>query len=275
MIGFQAQRNVGLTASRIESVAQALFRAEQDATPGPQTELVPADLTLDDAWRVQEALSRLYPGGRAGVKMGLTSRAKMKQVAVDAPIAGFLPASFALDDSAPVQTALFGQPRVEPEIVFVLARDVHGPLTAAEAHDAIAWVGLGIEVLDSRYRDFRFTLPAVVADNASAKRFVTGTTWVRPDAIDLANVGMILEVNGELRGTASSSAILDHPIRSLVALSHLIQRRAEGPSASHLGPLRRGEIVLAGAPMEAVNVAAGDDVVASAFGLGQISMTFA
>ena len=50
MIGFQAQRNVGLTASRIESVAQALFRAEQDATPGPQTELVPADLTLDELW---------------------------------------------------------------------------------------------------------------------------------------------------------------------------------------------------------------------------------
>ncbi|SLI75422.1 4-oxalocrotonate decarboxylase [Mycobacteroides abscessus subsp. abscessus] len=31
-----------------------------------------------------------------------------------------------------------------------------------------------VEIIDSRYRDFRFTLPEVIADNASAAYFVTG-----------------------------------------------------------------------------------------------------
>jgi 2-oxo-3-hexenedioate decarboxylase len=32
----------------------------------------------------------------------------------------------------------------------------------------------GIEVIDSRYRDFKFDLKSVIADNTSAARFVIG-----------------------------------------------------------------------------------------------------
>ena len=39
---------------------------------------------------------------------------------------------------------------------------------------ATSGVAVGIEVLDSRFHDYRFTMPDVVADNTSAARFVVG-----------------------------------------------------------------------------------------------------
>ncbi len=48
------------------------------------------------------------------------------------------------------------------------------PLEQALA--AIDHVMPALEVIDSRYRDFKFDLPSVVADNASSARYVVGST---------------------------------------------------------------------------------------------------
>ena len=73
-----------------------------------------------------------------------------------------------------------------------MGRDLSGAhVTATEVLAATAGVAVGIEVLDSRYTDYRFTMPDVVADNASAGRYVIGTP-VPPDGIDLRLVGVVL-----------------------------------------------------------------------------------
>ena len=68
-----------------------------------------------------------------------------------------------------------------------------------------------LEILDSRYPDYKFTLPDVVADNTSAGRFVLGATLTRPAGIDLRLVGCTFERNGALAGTAAGAASLGHP----------------------------------------------------------------
>src|SRR5437016_354632 len=80
-----------------------------------------------------------------------------------------------------------------------------------------------IEILDSRYLDYRFTLPDVIADNTSAGRFVIGAP-VPPAGIDLRLAGVVLERNGEVVATAAGAAALGHPaaavawlVRSLAA----------------------------------------------------------
>lgn len=274
-IGFLNRTDGGMARAEVERIADALRAAAEAGTTILQSELYPSPITLEEAYRIQQ-YQATRTGPRAGLKMGLTSRAKMRQVNVDTPIAGFLPESAACDDGAPISVTGMGQPRVEPEIVFVMGRDVDGPLTAAQAFDAVAYVGIGIEILDSRYRDFKFTLPDVVADNTSARKFVTGGTWLRPTEISLDNLGVVMEVNGVARGYASTAAILEHPIRSLVALSKLATRfDARGFSwLQPMFPLRRGEIVLAGAPMEAVPVKAGDAVTVRCQKLGSASAVF-
>ena len=67
-----------------------------------------------------------------------------------------------------------------------------GTVTPLEAMRALAGMAPAVEVIDSRYRDFRFSLPDVVADNCSAAAIVVGP-WSDP-ATDVGNLGLLLEV---------------------------------------------------------------------------------
>ncbi|MCF7550843.1 2-keto-4-pentenoate hydratase [Pseudonocardia sp. WMMC193] len=220
-------------------------------------------LDLPAAYDVQREL-RSAAGELAGWKLGLTSRAKQAQVGVAEPVYGFLPAAGALDLGEVLETGRQIQPRCEPEIVFTLGRDLGGAhVTAAEVLGACSGVAVGIEVLDSRYRDYSFTTADVVADNTSASRFVVGAP-VSPQGIDLRLVGVVLEKNGVVAGTASGAASLGHPAAAVAWLVRCLS--AEGLS------LRAGQVVLSGGLTAAVPVGPGDVVVASIDRLGSVEL---
>jgi 2-oxo-3-hexenedioate decarboxylase len=214
-----------------------------------------SDLTVDDAYRVQELSveRRVERGERlVGMKMGLTSKAKMEQVGVHEPIFGRLTDAMMIPDGGTVSSAGRCHPRVEPEVAFIIGKDVKGPVSDAELLSAVNGVCGALEVIDSRYRDFRFTLPDVVADNTSASGFVLGTTVKPIDEVNLGNLGIILEQNGKAVQFGSSAAIYEHPFRSLRELIRMLARTGKG--------LRKDDIVLAGGATAAVPVSAGDHV---------------
>jgi 2-oxo-3-hexenedioate decarboxylase len=125
---------------------------------------------LATAYRIQQAGIRLRQqrGERVvGLKLGFTSRAKMIQMGVDALIWGELTDAMQLSDGGRLDLAKLIHPRVEPEIAFITAIDIDRPLSLAEAGLALAGVAPALEIIDSRYRDFRFSLQDVVADNCS------------------------------------------------------------------------------------------------------------
>lgn len=213
------------------------------------------EIAIDDAYRIQSAsiARRLERGERiVGMKMGLTSRAKMEQVGVHEPIYGILTSSMVVNDGGSIRLEEHCHPRVEPEVAFVLAEDLHGPVTPAQALRAVAGACAALEVIDSRYRDFTFTLPDVVADNTSAARFVLGSALVPVEGVNLGNLGIIFEVNGEIVETGSSAAVLDHPARSLAELANMLAHRGDH--------LRAGQIILSGGATAAVALKSGDRV---------------
>ncbi|MFV2128442.1 2-keto-4-pentenoate hydratase, partial [Micromonospora sp. LOL_013] len=113
---------------------------------------------VDAAYAVQQALiaRRTGRGERlVGAKMGLTSRAKMAQVGVDSPILGQLTDTTQVPDGAAVDISRLIHPRVEPEIAFLLDRP---PTSGMPFTDAVRAVAPALEVIDSRYRDFTFSL---------------------------------------------------------------------------------------------------------------------
>jgi 2-oxo-3-hexenedioate decarboxylase len=231
-----------------------------------------ADRTAIDALDVPDlatgyAVQRLLreaAGPLVGWKLGVTSRAKQAQVGVSSPVFGFLAGANALDLGEPLDTARLIQPRCEPEIVFVLGRDLAGPhVTAADVVAASSGVAVGIEVLDSRYRDYRFSMTDVVADNTSAGRFVVGAP-VPPAGIDLRLVGVVLEKNGEVVATASGAASLGHPAAAVAWMVRAMAAEGEGLAA--------GDVVLSGGLTAAVPVAPGDVVVASIDRLGTVEL---
>ncbi len=249
----------------IEEFAARLDTAASDASAVAQLTLDAPDLSLEDAYAIQRAsIARREARGDTivGMKMGLTSRAKMEQVGVHEPIYGHLTAKMKRSSGDALRMAEQIHPRIEPEIAFVLGKDLRGPVTALEALGAVEWVVAALECIDSRYEDFQFTLPDVVADNASSTAFFLGTTRKRPDELDLGNLGMVMSLNGEVVATGSSAAILENPANSLAALANMLQARGE--------TLRAGQIVLAGGATAAKHVAAGDVVELEVQGLGRV-----
>jgi 2-oxo-3-hexenedioate decarboxylase len=129
---------------------------------------------------------------------------------------------------------------------------------------ATAAVAPAIDVLDSRYAGYRFSLPDVVADNASAARLALGGVRRAVDGIDLRLVGCVLEVGGRVRATAAGAAALGHPAAAVAWLVRALARRGRGLTA--------GDVVLSGGLTEAVAVGPGDVVVARLGRLGTVEL---
>jgi 2-keto-4-pentenoate hydratase len=252
--------------ANVTELAARLGKAVADRTAIEQLSDDVPELDLATGYAVQRAL-REQAGPLAGWKLGVTSRAKQAQVGVSSPIYGFLAAGNALDLGAPLATGELIQPRAEPEIVFTMGADLAGPhVTAADVLAATASVAVGLEILDSRYRDYRFTMADVVADNTSAGRYLVGAP-VPVAGIDLRLVGVVLEHNGEVVSTASGSASLGHPAAAVAWLVRALAAEGEG--------LLAGEVVLSGGLTAAVPVGPGDVVVASVDRLGTIELSCA
>lgn len=63
-----------------------------------------------------------------GLKMGLTSYAKMKQMGVEVPVYAFLADYFNVPDGGTVKTAELIHPKVEAEIAIVTNKPLRGGL---------------------------------------------------------------------------------------------------------------------------------------------------
>jgi 2-oxo-3-hexenedioate decarboxylase len=142
-----------------------------------------AVFSLDEAYVIQRAsIERRIDRGEtmAGVKLGFTSRAKMIQMGVDSLIWGWLTDTMLEEDGGHVALDRFIHPRVEPEVCFLTRRDIDRPLTLLEAAGYLEAVAPAMEIIDSRYRDFRFTLEDVVADNCSSAGLTIGAASEEP-----------------------------------------------------------------------------------------------
>ncbi|MGW7823592.1 2-keto-4-pentenoate hydratase [Streptomyces puniciscabiei] len=253
----------------IARAATVLLEAEDNRTDrGPITDDWPG-LDLDTAYAVQdETLRRRLARGEhiVGVKLGLTSRAKQERMGVAAPLTAWLTDGMLLPAGAPVPQDRLIHPRAEPEIVFVMKDRLAGPgVTAATALAAVGSVHGGIEVIDSRYRDFRFTLPDVVADNASSGRFLTGPVGVPPERLDLTMEACLVEVDGEVADSATGAAVQGHPAEALALAANDLGRRGLA--------IEPGWIVLTGGMTDAVPAPPGATVAVHFTHLGSLHLT--
>ena len=257
-----------------EAVAGLAKRLEQAQRNGVAINKITddhPDLDWEDAYNIQWAIRqrKLDRGGHiVGLKMGLTSWAKMQQMGVETPTYGFLVDEFSLPDGGVVDAGKLIHPRVEAEIAVVTSRELCGPgCHVAQVAAAIDCVLPAIEVIDSRYENFRFDLPSVIADNSSAARFTVGGSARPLQELDLKTLGVVLEKNGEVVETGAGAAVLGHPLTSVAMLANLLNERNAAIPA--------GTFILTGAVTAAVVVQAGDAVRARHQGLGTVSLRFA
>ncbi|QTD39438.1 2-keto-4-pentenoate hydratase [Sporosarcina sp. Te-1] len=252
-----------------KGIIDYLFEAEKDAREVVKVTDEFPDLTIEEAYEIQVGLlarrSEEIGTRQVGVKLGLTSKAKQEMMGVNEAIYGYLHNDMLALEWEPIQLSGLIHPKVEPEIAFLLAEDLQGEnITVEDVLKATKYVAPALEVIDSRFKDFRFTLVDVVADNCSSSKFIVGSKWVSPHAIDLANIGMVMSKNGEVAQTGSSAAVLGHPAEAIAWAVKQLALQGKG--------LKNGEIVLSGAMSEAIAFGPGDSVIAEFDGLGSVSM---
>lgn len=256
-----------MSAADHAALAQELLNASRTGTPvRPLTERHP-DLGLDGAYAIQLAQVRARTGAGASVsghKIGLTSAAIQRQLGVREPDFGHLFADMDITGRS-VSTDRFISPRAEPELAFVLGRELRGPgVTTREAAAAVHQVLPALEIIDSRIADWRIALPDTVADNASCGAYVLGTTGVPLDRLDLKRVGCVLRTGSEITATGTASAVLGNPLTGLAWLANTLGRYGTS--------LKVGQVILSGSMTAAVDLVPGTTVSAEFAELGHLSL---
>ncbi|HZU65207.1 MAG TPA: fumarylacetoacetate hydrolase family protein [Novosphingobium sp.] len=255
-----AQETVNLLAERLETARRDRAGIVKITNDHP-------DLSWADAYVIQDRLRDLQQDlGVAGLKMGFTSRAKMAQMGCKDPINGYLTEAGRIAPGGSVSRGAYIFPRVEAEIAIVTSRELKGPgCTIAQVQAAVAQVLPALEVIDSRYLNYGFDLPSVIADNTSAAAFVVGDRGVPVAGLDLKAMGVVTLRNGEVVNTAAGAAVLGSPLNSVALLANMLGRRGLSIPA--------GTLILTGGITEAVPINPGDHFTIKFQNLGQIDLS--
>lgn len=250
------------------AIADELVAAERERKTIAQFSDQYPELDVETAYAAQRAFvaAKLARGERlVGYKLGLTSRNKQQAMGVDAPLYGRVTSGMLSSFGEPVRLDRFIHPRVESEIAFLLNRDIEAPATVTSVLAATEAVFAAVDVLDSRYEGFRFTLADVIADNASAGAFYLGPVALKPKNLpDLRLLGAVVRVDGEVATTAAGAAVMGHPAASVAWLAN--QLAAEGET------LTAGRLVFSGGLTAPFPVVAGQSVTFEFDGLGTIEV---
>ena len=245
-------------------IASELDRAAIHSLSIPQISKVNT-LSLQEAYAIQSiSLAKRYERGErlVGIKLGFTSKAKMEQMGVHDLIWGKLTDQMEYPDGGILIKSDFIHPRAEPEIAFQLFRDIQGDLSLENVKSSVGFVAVALEIIDSRYEDFKFSLEDVIADNCSSAGYVIGR-W-KSAGTELFDIPMSLKINDKIIHQGSSNAILGNPWESMMAAARLAKENGE--------ILRAGSIILAGAATPASFIEVGQVVTATAEGLGSVTL---
>jgi 2-oxo-3-hexenedioate decarboxylase len=259
-----------MTVTDIPSAVDSLLACESNRVSRSRITEEWDGLDLATAYTVQRELvaAKVARQGDAviGTKLGLTSAAKQQRMGISSPLTAVLLKSYVLKQDALLPLDRLIQPRVEPELVFTMKKKLQGPgVTTEDVLDAIDKVYAGFEVIDSRYHDYSFALPDVVADNASSALLIVGEVGIDAANIDLINEHVAISKNGEFVYEATGEAVQGNPAYALALAVNELAERGQFVDA--------GEVVLTGGMTDAVPIGPGDTITAVFSNLGALSVT--
>lgn len=230
-----------------EQAAAALMaaRANRQRLPALPGALRPE--TVEQGYAIQHELRAALAGSGAGPqigwKIGCTNESAQRHIGVDEPFYGGIFQARTHLSPATISAADYFMTVIEAEIAFRMGDDLpaaaapYDPDTVAGAVDAAA---PAIEIVDSRYADWTtIGAPHIVADNGSHGGWVRGAAVSDWQAIDLADLDVVLSCNGAAVRDGSGGNVLEHPINALTWLANV--RAIYGGAG-----LRRGEWVSTG-----------------------------
>lgn len=194
-----------------------------------------------------------------GRKIGFTNVALWERYGVDAPMGSFVyDSTLCMAEAGRAVCDLAGmpEPRIEPEVVFGLARAPAPGMDEAALLGCIDWVAHGFEIVQSVYPGWRMTGPEAAAAFGlhgalvvGPQRDVAAGDWLAA----LTDFTLELMRDGAALDRGKAGNVLGGP---LSALRSVVDEIARHPGVA--APLAAGDIVTTGTLTAAHPVAAGE-----------------
>ncbi len=211
-------------------------------------------LSLAEAYAIQGQVTalRLARGEQViGWKLGYTSLAMREQMGVESPNYGPLTDAMVLPSGSAVPSGAL-QPRVEPEVGLVIGRRLSAAASLQDVLDACSTAVACLEVVDSVWTDYRFSLEDNTADGSSAAWVVVGDPLPLDD---LDQLTVTLTADGSEVAAATGAAASGHPAAGVVWLVEQLALRG--------GALEAGDLVITGGLTAAVPLSPGGQIEAT------------
>lgn len=257
-----------LDTTTIQKLAQQLVDAENRRSTIQKPSLAHPELTLHDAYAIQDAVLdlRLLRGEQiAGAKVALTGTAIQQKLGATEPAFALFTNAGARPGDESLALSQTVAPCLEPEIAFVLKDDLKGPFVSEkDVVNATRGVCPAFEIVDTRYGAYDFTLVDLVADSASFGGLVLGKTMVPASALDFSNIRLDVLKNGEPFAQATSAAVMGSPVASVAWLANKLLSLGRY--------LKAGDTILSGSFTPFLPISAGDTIEARFEGVGSVSL---
>ena len=262
-----------LTKEEIVEAAIKLNSAEKNRKQIPTFTSSHPVLTMDDAYRIQDKWIdiKVSSGSKViGHKIGLTSKVMQEAFGIDEPDFGVLLDEMLYSSGSVLKRELFIEPRIEVELAFVLKSDIdpHN-ISHNSILNATEKIIPAMELIDFRTRgddtEHARTVFDTISDNAANGAIIIGDAEI-PHDHQLQRIKASLLKNDEEVATGETSAILGHPLNSVIWLAKKY--------TSYERILKAGQIILAGSFIAPIPVNSGDHFAADFGEFGKVTCAF-
>ena len=124
------------------------------------------DFSLSDAYSIAVEIKEKREKKEekvAGIKVGFTNKTIWHKYSVNSPIFGFMYSSTVLNKDQSFVLEKFLEPKFEPEIFFKLSKKPRSEMSDIDLISCCNSFGIGVELVQSIYEGWTFTLPDTVA----------------------------------------------------------------------------------------------------------------
>ncbi len=245
--------------------ARFLIAARDSGIAGPRLPAACRPQSMGQAFAVQQRTAELLRDTRQDGIAAWKSALPSPEKTVVAPIY----ASGAADAAAGPVPASTDIVRIEPEIAFLIARDLPArdtPYTEAEIDAAVGEARLALEVLGCRYASPEHaSLPELLADHMFNQGLVLGPRIASPDAAP-GSMTLTLSIDGAEVEQHAGIHPNDHPKAGLYWLANFLREQGLGLAA--------GQHVITGSYAGFLDVPANKDLELAYGDLGVLRVRF-
>ena len=230
--------------------ARTLEQAHHNVTSVTPITQYQGSFNLQQAYDVASQLHRLRLANGArfvGRKIGFTNPRMWEQYGIEAPIWGSMyqhTITEVADDHRTGYLRSLVEPKIEPEIIFGIKKQLSPQHSIEALLDCIAWVAIGYELVQSHFPNWNFQAPdAVAAGSLHGHLYIGKKHPIEALGADpiltLKNFNLTLYCNGLFVETGTGKDVLGNPLN---ALHHLVQVLA----TQQADPIGENEIITTG-----------------------------